>query len=876
MNWWKRLRNRAQLERELDAELQDHLDRQVQDNLRAGMSEQEARRRARLDFGGDDQVKERCRDARGTRWVEDIAQDTRFAIRLLSKERWFTAAAIVALALGIGVMSMMVTIINGYNFRGLPVDDPERVLYVGTRDVTGRDRGGLSYLDYQDWRRASRSFAAMGAFAGAIMTISDKGQAPDSLGGVYVSAEAFTILDVRPILGRGFLPGDDRPGAPPVVMVGYRLWVSRYGGDPAIIGRSVAVNGGPATVVGVMPDGFEFPYRHALWQPLALMPGLETQRRDDRVLGAFGRLADGVNPAQARVELTAIAAALAREHPETNVGIAPTAVRFGVQQVGRLADSQPPLALAATAAFVLLIACANVANLLLARSAGRSREMAIRAAVGATRWRIVRQLLVESVMLSFAAGALGLWFSTFGVRFISDAFGRNVPYWMRFSVDGRVLLVLVAVCFLCTILFGLAPALLVSKTDVNGLMKEGGRTGIAPRARRWTHALLVAELALTFILLAGAGLMVRSFLALYRADGVVDASQVLTVELALPDGKYPTPEQRADFYLRLDDRLRGIPGVSLATVASTRPFVGAPSRQLSFSERPAVAGDSLPSVSVVGIGPRYFDTLRLRVLRGRVFANPDGTPGHEAAIVNQRFAESYFSNENALGQRIRLTDESTDPASAPWFTIVGVSPTIRQSIASAARPVVYVPLRSYASPSAALIVGGLSEPVMVTPLLRKEVASLDADVTLFNVRPLDDLRDDSRLQHRLIGTLLGVFAGTALLLSMVGLYAVTAYAVQQRTHEIGVRMALGARSQQVVWLFVRRGLTPLGIGLVIGLGGAFAVGRLLQGLLIQTSSTDPVTLVFIVSLLVIVAVAACYFPARRAARLDPLVVLRYE
>lgn len=407
-------------------------------------------------------------------------------------------------------------------------------------------------------------------------------------------------------------------------------------------------------------------------------------------------------------------------------------------------------------------------------------------------------------------------------------------------------------------------------------MKEGGRTGIAPRVRRWTQAFLVAEFALTLIVLAGAGLMVRSFLALYRADRVIDASHVLTLELALPDLKYPTPELRAAFYLRLDDRLSALPGVSLATVASTRPFDGAPSRQLSFNERPTVAGDTLPSVSVVAIGPRYFDALRLRLLGGRAFTNVDGTPGYEAAIVNQRFAESYYPNENAVGRRIRLTDEGTDPASAPWLTIVGVSPTVRQSIASAGRPVVYVPLRSYSSSRAALIVGGLSEPAAVTPLLRKEVASLDADVTLFNVRPLEELLADSRLQPRLIGTVLGLFAGIALLLSIVGLYAVTAYAVLRRTHEVGVRMALGARPRHVVWLFVGREMVPLGIGLMIGLTGAFAVGRLLQGLLIQTSSTDPITLVFIVVLLVVVAVSACFFPARRAARLDPMVALRHE
>jgi putative ABC transport system permease protein len=808
-------------------------------------------------------------------WVQDIPQDVRFTFRLFAKERWFSLAAIGALALAIGVTSMMFTIINGYNLRGLPVDDPHRLLYLDTRDAAGRQHG-VSYPDYQDWRGASRSFAALAAFAPGTMTLSDPGVSPDSLGGAFVSSGAFGILDETPALGRGFIESDDRIGAPPVVILGHRLWVSRYGGDPSIIGRSVVVNGVPATVVGVMREGFEFPFREALWQPLAQLKGIDKPRRDDRVLGVFGRLADGVSPAQARAELGGIVAGLRKDYPDTNAGIEFAAVRFGEQQVGRLGDQQPPLALAATAFFVLLIACANVANLLLARAAGRSREMAIRASVGATRWRIVRQHLVESLLLAFAAGALGLWLSRLGVGFIADAFGRNVPYWMRFTVDGRVLAFLVAVCFLSALVFGLAPALAASRTDVSGVMKEGGRTAVAPRTRRWTQSLVAAELALTLIMLAGAGLMVRSFLVLYSGDRLIDASRVLTMGVELPDPKYATPEQRAAFYERLDARLGAIPGLSLATVASNRPFVGAQPRQLSIDGLPPVPGMRPPTVPTIAIGPRYFDTLGVRVLRGRAFTEVDGRAGHGTAIVNQSFVERYFANGVGIGERIRLAAEGTELTQAPWLTVVGVSPTVRQSMASAARPVVYVPLRSYSNPRASIIVGGQSEPASATPVLRREVASIDPDVTLFNVRPLSDLLADSRLQPRLIGTLLGLFAGIALLLSTVGMYSVTAYAVLQRTHEIGVRMALGARSHQVVWLFVRRGLVPLGIGLAIGLAGAFAAGQVLRGLLIQTSATDLVTLLFVVTLLISAAVAACFFPARRAARLNPLAVLRYD
>ncbi len=874
MTWWQRLRNRDRLERELDAELRYHFDRQVEDNIRAGMSEPDARRLARREFGGDDQLKERCRDARGTRWVADMAQDARFAARLLAKERWFSAAAVLALALGIGVTGMVVTIINGYNFRGLPVDDPERVLYGGSRDLSGRE-SGVSYPDYKDWR-AARSFAAMGAFADAVIAIGDRGQSPESLGGAYVSQGAFEILGETPVLGRHFLPDDDLPGAPPVVILGHRVWASRYGADPAVIGRSVTINGTAATVIGVMREGFEFPFRQALWLPLARLPGIETQARDERSLGVFGRLARDVEPDRARAELAAIAANLAREYPKTNDRVQPVVSRFGVQQVGRLGDTQPPLLMLATAVFVLLIACANVANLLLARSTARAREIAIRASVGATRWRIVRQLLVESLMLSVVAGALGIWLSRFGVRFVAEAFGRNVPYWMHFPVDTHVLVVLVTLCFACTLACGLAPALVVSKTDVSGVMKEGGRTGIAPRLRRWTQALLIAELAVTVMLLAGAGLMVRSFFAVYRADQVIDASNVLTMEIALPEAEYQTADQRSKFYQQLDDRLSRSAGLASASIASTRPFTGGPNRKVSFLERPTATLERQPAVVVVTAGPRYFDTLRVPVLRGRYFSSIDGTPGHQAAVVNQRFVELFYPNEDPVGRVIRLIDDKTDPAAAPWLTIVGVSPTIRQSIASGTRPVVYLPLGSHANSRASIIVGHLSDTTGITSLLRREVASVDPGATLLNVRPLADLLDDSRLQPRLLGTLIAVFASIALLLSVVGLYAFTAYAVQQRTHEIGVRMALGAQSGEVVWLFVRRGMLPLGTGLIIGLVGAFAVGKLLQGLLIQTSSTDPVTLVFIVLLLVVVSVAACVLPARKAAKLDPLAILRYE
>ena len=372
-----------------------------------------------------------------------------------------------------------------------------------------------------------------------------------------------------------------------------------YGADPGVIGRSVTINGAPATVVGVMREGFEFPFRQALWLPLALFPGIEKHGRDEPVLACSA----GSRTASILTTLEPSSPPSRPTSRDPIDRIQPVVVRFGVQQVGRLRDQQPPLLLLATAVFVLLIACANVANLLLARSAGRSREIAIRTSIGATRWRIVRQLMVESLMLSLLSGALGVWLSRFGVQFVAEAFGRNIPYWMHFPVDGRVVAILVGLCIACTLAFGLGPALVVSRTDAGGLMREGGRTGIAPRVGRWTKALLVAELAVTVTLLAGAGLMVRSFLAVYRADRVIDPSNVLTMEIALPEEEYRTPAERSTFYRQLDDGLGGHAGLAAASLASTRPFIGGPSQQVSFLDRPMAAGESQPPVVVIEQAP---------------------------------------------------------------------------------------------------------------------------------------------------------------------------------------------------------------------------------------------------------------------------------
>jgi len=883
VNWWRRLQRQDELERHLDAELRDHLDRQVADYVAAGMSESDAHRRARLEFGGLDQVKEDCRDARGTRWASGIGQDVRFAARLLLKDRWFTLATVVALALGIGINSTMFTIVNAM-IRGLPVDKPERVMSINSRDGAGRQLG-VSYLDFLDWRAATKAFSGLAAFSQTTTTLGDHGRAAEHASAAYLSANTFQLLGEKPMLGRDFLPEDDQPGAPAVVIVGSPVWKTRYNADPTLIGRTIRINGVPSSVIGVMPDGFRFPVVSDVWQPLGRLPGLTNQRRDTRVLQVFGTLTDRSTSAQARSEVDTIAARLSRDHPDTNGNIGAVVARFPPH----FAPDPILVALMGAVGFVLLVACANVANLLLARSAGRSREISVRVSLGATRWRIVRQLLVESGLLAAIAGTLGFGFSLAGVWLFSRAVaGITFPYYIQWTIDGRVLWFVAEVCLGTGLLFGLLPALHVSKTAANRCLKEGGPTTTSGMGgRRWTTGILITELALTLVLLAGAGLMMRSFLAVYRADLVVDAAHVVLMPLTLPSQTYQTPEQRIGFYQRLEERVDAIRGVSSAAFANVVPFAGGPSRLLSIDGRPPVTGEPQPAVSYVTIRGRYFETLGLRLLRGRTFIDTDAVPGHESVIVNQRFVTMFFPNEDPIGRRIRLTTTAQDirreapalntPVSVPsaWATIVGISPTVRQQYFQEIDPVVYVPHRADAA-GITLIVRARSSPGAITPLIRAGAYALDPDVSLNAIRPLEELMTQSRWGHRVFGGMLTIFAFVSLALAAVGLYAVTAYSVVQRTQEIGVRMALGAQPAAVVWLFVKRTMRPLGIGLGIGVAGALGVGRLLQSFLIQTSPTDPMTLVGIAVLLTAVSSAACFVPARRATRLDPVRALRYE
>jgi len=804
-------------------------------------------------------------------------QDVRFAARLLIKNGWFTLAAATALALGIGANVAVFTFVNAVLLRGLPFDEPDRIISLSVINARGQ-RSGVSYPEFGDWREQSQTMAELSAYVGANINVSEEGKAPEQYRGSYISANLFRLIGERPVLGRGFTDADDRKGAEPVALLTSGLWKNRYGSDPSILGRTIKANSKLVTIVGVMGPDMQFPNNDDLWIPFEQLPEATLDpRRDIRNLGVMGRLKPDVSLPQAQAEFAAIGQRLAEIYPP-NKEFRPQLMKFDEQVNGgpiRIVF----LSLMGAVAFVLLIACADVANLLLARASQRSREIAIRSALGASRWRVVRQLLIESLLLALISGAAGLAIAIAGIRWFDRA-TQNVgkPYWMTFDMDATVFAFIAAICLGTAIVFGLAPALHTSKTDANETLKEGGRGGTSGvRARRWTSALIVTELILTVVLLAGAGLIMKSFLTLYRLELGLDISHLLTMQMVLPLTKYPQPGPRTEVYQQFEERLQGINTIQAATLTTNPPLMGGYLRSLEVDGRSIAVGETKPTVTMVTVGDTYFDTLNLRLTRGRTLNRSDGLAGHEAAVVNQRFASLYFANEDPIGRRIRLT---TDPPTGDpeWTTIVGVAPNIRQRDVRLPQPdpVVYLPYRADPQRAVALLVRTMADPAKVTASVREALRVVEPDLPLFRIETMDQMLSRQRWQFQVFGSMFAGFAGIALILSSVGLYAVTAYSVAQRTQEIGIRMALGAQPRGMLWMVLRRALVQLAIGLPIGVVGAYGVGKILESVLVQTGPGDPLTLSSVVILLIAVAVLACLWPARRAAKMDPMLALRCE
>ena len=868
------------IEDELLREMTSHLALLEEEHRRRGMTVDEARLAARRAMGSTALASDLHRDARSFAWLEDMKRDIRHAARQLRRTPGFTAVAVLTLGLGIGVNTTFFTIVNAICLRGLPTNSPERVLTIGMRDAQGRPAGGLSYAELDALRAAQKSFVGVAAYVSAPVAVADEEHGVDRVMGAHISAAGFDLLGEVPMRGRGIQSVDDRPGAPPVVVIAASLWASRFGNDPDIIGRRLLVNGVPATVVGVMPDGFRFLQNTELWQPLETMPGVSRQRREARPLFVFGRLSSGVRADQARAEMEALSAVWARESPESNRGITARVIPINEQMSGDVTDPTW-LSFITAGALVLLVACANVANLLLMRGAVRGREIAIRSSIGATRGRLLRQLLIESTLLAVLGVGAGLVVSLTGLRWLSAMIPAGaLQYWMTLTIDGRVLVVLAAVSAVSVFVFGLAPAVHLLRLDINQIIKDSGRTAAAGiPARRWTTAFLAVEFALTLVLLTMVVTGIRQTRATQRAEFPFAASPILSMWITVSGQPHATPELREAFLDRVVTSFGAVPGVSSVSIASALPRVGGPTMKLEIAgDAPPAPESTIPTTTVVNVGQEYFETLRAPLARGRAFSATDG-PGRPVAIVNQRLVDRFFGSRDPIGQLIRVTPPGTTVA-GPWARIVGVSPTIRQMVSGAnPDPVVYLPYRS-SSPTAAILVRGDGAPDTLTPALRQALQRLDPNLPLYRVMPLQQAMDDAGWNGRMASVVAQSIAMIALFMALVGLYSVTAHAVLWWFPELGLRIALGASGWNVAWIVLRRVLAQLSIGLVLGLLATLAFDRLFHAPVDDVAGSvrmdDVGMLVSIAISILVVAVMACVMPIRRAARVDPLMALRTE
>ena len=814
-------------------------------------------------------------------WVDQLGQDLRYALTLLTRDRAFTLIAALALALGIAATTSLITVVNAVILRGLPLADPDRLVAITMRDPRNRQLA-MSSPDFDDWQRASRSFSGMTIMLPVAFSVSDHNHLPEQFFGPYTSTNLFTVIGQRPLLGRDFTPEDDRPGAAPVVILGYSIWQTRYGGDPAILGRTIRVNGTQPTVVGVMAPDMRFPPNSDLWMPLGQTNTPRIEGRGIRSFSVIARLAEGVTLEQARAEIANLAGATARDYPESNRDLMPEVVPYQELITGPQ-TSLMYWSLLGASLLVLVIACVNVANLLLARSVRRSREVGIRVALGANRWRIVRQLLVESVSIAAIGGVLSLPLVMGAVRlFDRMTQGAGRPYYVTYAIDPSVFAIVAAICLTVGIGFGIVPAWHSASADANVSLKDGAGSSSGSRhQQRWMAMMTVSQIALAVILLSGTGLLVRSVLKMYELSVGVATPRVIVIQLPLPGTKYPTSADRLAFMHRVDERLAAVAAIEASSTTTNAPLGGGAAVQFSIDGRQTGTAERAPLVTMVAIGSGYFDALRSPLRRGRSFTDIDGLPGRSVAIVNERFAAMYFAGVDPIGHSIQLSQNpsirtiSGTPASA--LTIVGVSQTIRQRNTRELEPdpVVYVPRPAVAqSNRATLLVRTARSQAETTAMLREEIGALDPDMPIFNVRTLDTDLANQRWPLIVVGSTFGLFASIGLVLSAIGLFGLTSYSVATRMKEIALRMALGAMPSSVLRLLFGRVVAQVMLGLALGVAGAYALGRVLQGMLVQTSPTDQQVLATAGVVLLLVASVTCLIPARRATRIDPLAVLR--
>jgi putative ABC transport system permease protein len=805
-----------------------------------------------------------------------ILQDLRYALRSMSRERGFALVAILTLAFGLGANTAIFSVVNAILLRPLPFGKPDRLLIVGMQNMSRAGDYGfeLSYLNIRDLNAQMKTLAGVGGYLVG-STFLAEGREPELLNGAYVSANVLPLLGVRPQLGGFFSEKDDRMGAPAVAVISNDLWVTHFGRDANIIGRKVTFGtaGIRRTIVGVMPPGFKFPAdveKSDYWMPL--LPSIGKDNIDERgavFIDVIGRLRDGVKLAQAQAEAEAVSARLEKQYPKYN-----TDIRFRLAPMQQIVVRQvkPALvALLAAVGVVLLIACANVANLLLARAASRQREISIRTAVGASRGRIVRQLLVESVVLSVVAGACGLLIATWGVAGLVALAPKEIPRVDTIGVDSTVLAFTALLSVITGIVFGLAPALSASKTDLTESLKEGSRGSTEGRRRnRVRNTLVAAEIALSVLLLTGAGLLLRSFLRLSGVDAGYDYHHAVAVELSAR-AAYDNDDKMAELYRRIIAELASLPGVTSAGAVNHLPL-GNNENVFNFKiagQPPAPMGRE-PHVTTLEVTPNYFHTMKIRLIAGRDFTPHDGSKSAPVIIVSESFARKHFPG-NAIGQHMSLSIDNED-----MREVIGVVGDIRfLDLVSDPKPMVYLPQAQITSGRLGIVLR-TPDAARVIPEVRAAIKRVDPQQPILRIRTLEDMRSASLENRRFVLILIGALAALALILAAVGIYSIMNYTVTQRTAEIGIRMALGAEPRDVSRLIVGHALRLVGAGIAAGILAAFIATRLIRSLLYGTAPSDPVTFVSICAAIIVTATVASWIPARRAASVDPLVAIRCQ
>jgi putative ABC transport system permease protein len=860
---------------DFDAELESHLQLHVDDNLRSGMSPDEARRHAWIALGGVERTKEAHRDQRVIPMIDSIIRDFRHAVRLLVKNPAFSIAAILILGLGIGANTAIFSVVNAVLLRPLPFHDSSRIMRVWhtppAQQFSGMSIFAVSPANYLDWQAQNHVFDRMSIYRYRRLNLTGRGE-PDALDTAAVSADFFGVLGVQPVLGRTFVADDDQPGRAAVVILSEGIWRTRFGGDPAIVGRTISLDRTPYIVVGVLPHGIELPADAQLWVPLG-WTAEDRAVRGNHNYRVIARLRPGVSVAEAQAEMSTISKRLEQQYPADDKGWGALVRPLHEDLVGDVRT--PLLVLLGAVAFVLLIACANLANLLLARTLGRAREIAIRGALGAGRRQVIQQMLVESILLGIVGAVVGLVGASLSLNAILTSIGQELPRVGEITIDGRVLAFTCAIGVMTGLLAGVAPAWRLTKTDINETLKRGlGRAGSEAGERLVRSGLVISEVALALVLLVGAGLLIRSLSHLHGVDPGFDPRNVLTMTVAIPDSKYPTSDEQNRFFDRTLQHVRAVPGVDAAAVVDTLPLQGGSMQPVAIEGRPVPPLSEQPEVAVRRMSSGYAAVLRMRVLAGRDFSDADTPDRKLVVLVSESLARRFWPDaRNPLGQHLTLGLISNEPRE-----VVGIVSDVKLHGLDAKEPVaaVYVPLMQAPGNWMSLVVRTSVPPRRMAQPVANAVHTVDAEQPVLEVLTMDEVIGASLAQQRFAMLLLGAFAALALTLAAVGIYSVLSYSVRQRDREIGIRMALGAPPAGVLRMIVVEGMRPTLVGLVIGVAAAAALGRVLTTLIFGVTSRDTATFLSVSAIVIAVGFFASLLPGYRATRVDPLQALRTE